>query len=111
MEAAPPCKERGKRGKERTYTLSQLRTALFIIAGNVARGAMPKFGTAAKAAGLGGCRTTVYRYAKVMLSVGRDEPAATAHEARRAFISNMDLRSKGNPNLSGKRLFTVDSAC
>lgn len=40
-----PRKERGKRGKERRYTVTQLRTALFTIAGNVARGVAPKFGS------------------------------------------------------------------
>lgn len=65
---------KGKRSKERKYSITQLRTALYLVAGNVAKGMSPKWASSAKAAGIAGAKTTVRRFGRRMLQVGRHNP-------------------------------------
>jgi len=98
--------QRGKRGKERTYTLTQLQTALYALVAQVARGQNPKWAAAARAGGIKGCTATVRRYGLRLLRVGAEDPSHHALEQRRVAIGALELPKKGNPLLRGRRLST-----
>ena len=97
--------QRGKRGKERTYTLTQLQTALYALIAQVARGQSPRWTVAARAGGIKGCTATVRRYGLRLLRVGAEDPSHHALEQRRVAIGALELPRKGNPLLRGRRLF------
>jgi hypothetical protein len=107
--SAPGKRRSTKALKRRRFTLEQMRHALCVLAqqaGQTGATFRSRWSAAAKAPRIKGARTTVARFGRAMLSVGRDQPPALA--ARHAFIADFTLPRLGNPDLGGKRLFSAD---
>ena len=106
----PSTGQKPRCGKERvSCTLARLREALTTLAVAAAQGEKLNYSGAAGGAGIVGCITTVRRYWQRQV-----EPAGAGCEpaemllARRSRIAQLRLATKGNPDINGRIIFTVD---